>query len=91
MLANAIIAYLALVYWIPSLRYSLGIITPIAFVASVAWAAYQLQSDIKRISNDPKQSKEQKSSTIVITIILLLLVFAPVYLFAGIAAFGNSP
>ena len=86
--SNLTVIYLFASYWQPFLRAPLGVMAPVAFVASMFWELYQAFLDIRAISADPELSKTGQRTIAGITAIALPITCLPAFIVAGISAFG---
>ena len=85
--SNLTVIYLFVAFWQPSLRSLLGLVAPVAFIASMCWELFQVVEDIRGISADPELSKIQQLVFATIAAVALPVICVPAFVVAGISAF----
>ena len=85
--SNLTVIYLFVAFWQPSLRSHLGLVAPVAFIASMCWEFYQAVEDIRGLCADPELSETQQRVVATITAVALPVVCLPAFVIAGISAF----
>jgi hypothetical protein len=90
-LSNLTVIYLFVAFWQPSLRLSLGLVAPVAFVASMCWELFQAVEDIRALRADPELSETERGVVATMTAVALPLVCLPAFIVAGISAFSMDP
>lgn len=86
-LANVIVVYLFITFWHTSLRIPLGVVAPIAFIASMCWEAFQAIEEILDLPADPELTVKQQRTVAALTTVALIILCVPVFIVAGISAF----
>ena len=86
-ISNLTVIYLFVAYWQPSLRAPLGLVAPLAFVASMCWELFQAVEDIRALRSDPELSERQQRVVASVTAIALPAICLPAFVVAGISAF----
>ncbi|HEY9467903.1 MAG TPA: hypothetical protein VIR54_32640 [Vicinamibacterales bacterium] len=84
--ANVTVIYLFVALWQPSLRSQLGMLAPVAFIASVCWEWFQAIEDIRSMRTNPELSEAQPSTVATATVVMLVICL-PAFAVAGISAF----
>jgi hypothetical protein len=90
-LSNLTVIYLFVAFWQPFLRSLLGLVAPVAFIASMCWELFQAVEDIRGLRADPKLSETERHVVATITAVALPLVCLPAFIVAGISAFSMDP
>jgi hypothetical protein len=85
--SNLTVIYLFLAFWQPSLRSSLGLAAPAAFIASMCWELFQVIEDFRGLRADPKLTETQQRVVATVTAVALSLICLPAFIMAGISAF----
>ena len=85
--SNLTVIYLFVAFWQPSLRSPLGLVAPVAFIASICWELFQAVQDIRALRTDPELSETQQRVIPTITAIALPMICLPAFIVAGISAF----
>jgi hypothetical protein len=85
--SNLTVIYLFVAFWQPSLRSPLGLVAPVAFIASVCWELFQAVEDIRGIRSDPELSETEQRVIAIATVVLMLVICLPAIVVAGISAF----
>jgi len=88
-LSNLTVLYLFVAYWQPSLRVPLGVVAPLAFVASMCWELFQAIEDIRALRSDPELSEGQQRVIASVAAIALPAMCLPAFVLAGISAFRS--
>lgn len=85
--SNLTVVYLFVAFWQPSPRSPLGLVAPVAFIASMGWEVYQAVEDIRGLRADPELSDTQQRMVATITAVALPVICLPAFVVAGISAF----
>ena len=85
--SNLTVAYLFVAFWQPALRSPLGVVAPVAFIASMCWELFQAVEDIRGLRANPELSETQRRMVATITAIALPVICLPAFVVAGICAF----
>lgn len=88
LISNLTVIYLFVAFWQPSLRSPLGLVAPMAFIASMCWELFQAVEDIRSLRADPELSETQQRVVATISAVALLVVCLPAFVVAGISAFS---
>ena len=82
-IAPIVFAYFFSAFWLPQLRWSLGHVATVLFLAAVAWEAYSWPSDRRKTNADTELSQRERR-----VFKIILPVFAlPFYTIAAVAVF----
>jgi hypothetical protein len=68
---------------------ALGLVAPLAFVASMCWELFQAVEDIRALRSDPELSEREQRVIAGVTAIALPVICLPAFVVAGISAFRS--
>jgi hypothetical protein len=85
--SNLVLIGLFVAFWLPWLRAPLGLVAPVAYIASMLWELFQAVEDLRGLRASRQLAEAHKQVIGVIVTLLLLMFILPVYIVAGISAF----
>ncbi len=85
-LSNFIILYLCIIYWYPSVDFTIGYLAPVALAAAIGWEIYQVYLDLLSPESSEEESSLSRKEKQVIACAMILF-YLPAFFVAGKSAF----